>query len=66
MTECVLCEKRERYEMPGPSKQTTWALVRNGHSNWSLDVTIENTKLGIALTTSVPVDHCPDCGKELE
>ena len=65
MSECVLCEQRERYEAPGLSKRTTWALVRNGPRDWSIDVTIENTKLGIAMVASVPVDYCPDCGKEL-
>lgn len=67
MTECVLCEKREKYyEMVAPSKVVTWELNRNDGRSWAMDVTIENVKLGIALTASIPIDCCPDCGKELE
>lgn len=66
MTECVLCEKREKYEMSVPSKRITWSINRNGTNCWVMDVTIENTKLGVAFTASVPIDCCPDCGKELE
>ena len=63
--QCVLCEQRERYELDGKAKQTTWSLVRRGYGDWAMCVVIENIKLGVAMMTEVPIEHCPECGKEL-
>ena len=65
MSECVLCESMDRYERPEAAKRTTWSLTRHGYGDWTMDVAIENTRLGVAMVTGIPVDHCPDCGREL-
>ena len=65
MSDCILCGEREPMEVVDSSKLVTYFLVRDTASDWSLEVAIDNVKLGIAMTAKVPVEHCPECGRRL-